>query len=65
MKVLSEEKTLELQHKAEDRLPQHIGKRVARKVFEDRGNHSEAHIKEEELAAIVESAVRVYRSLTK
>lgn len=29
-----------------------IGKKIARKVFEDRGNHSEAHIRESELAAI-------------
>jgi site-specific recombinase len=33
-----------------------IGKLLARKIFEGRGNHSEAHITEKELAAMFEAA---------
>lgn len=34
-----------------------IGKAAARVVFRKRGNHSEAHLTEPELAAIIEAAV--------
>lgn len=37
-------------------ISQEIGARIARKVFEKRGNHSEAHIGEAELAGICTAA---------
>lgn len=40
--------------------PANIGKAVARCVFERRGNHSEAHISENELAAVITEAVKLY-----
>lgn len=36
-----------------------IGKMVARRVFRERGNHSEAHISEAELAVIASMAAQV------
>lgn len=39
--------------------PQRIAQYTARIVFKKRGNHSEAHLSEVELAAIIETAVRV------
>jgi hypothetical protein len=39
--------------------PERIARHAARIVFRKRGNHSEAHLSERELASIVESAVRV------
>lgn len=34
-----------------------IGKKLARKLFERRGNHSEMHLSEAELAEIIQAAV--------
>jgi hypothetical protein len=39
-----------------------IAEVVARKVFAKRGNHSEAHISELELAAIINAALVTYES---
>jgi len=39
--------------------PQRVATHAARLVFKRRGNHSEAHLSEIELAAIIEAAVRV------
>lgn len=36
-----------------------IGRRMARKVFEKRGNHREAHLSEAELAALLAMAAHV------
>jgi hypothetical protein len=38
---------------------------VARKVFAKRGNHSEAHVTELELAAIINAALLSYLSVAK
>lgn len=43
--------------------PANIGKAVARKMFERRGNHAEMHITENELAAILTEAIRFYQTL--
>lgn len=39
--------------------PQRVAAHAARLVFRRRGDHSEAHLSERELAAIIEAAVRV------
>jgi hypothetical protein len=40
-------------------LSMEIGNRIARKIFEQRGNHSEAHLSEAELAGICTAAAEV------
>lgn len=40
--------------------PAELAAKTARKIFESRGNHSEVHLSEGELAAIVEKAVELY-----
>ena len=37
-----------------------IGRKLARKVFETRGNHSETHLSEVELAALLAYAVQLH-----
>lgn len=37
----------------------HVSEKVARKVFEKRGNHSEAHLSEAELKSIIDVAIRI------
>jgi hypothetical protein len=37
-----------------------ISRKVARRVFQARGNHAEAHLSEAELAAILEIAIELY-----
>ena len=44
--------------------PAEIGSRVARKMFDIRGNNSEIHISEVSLALIVESAIELYVRVT-
>lgn len=41
-----------------------VGMRLARKVFEKRGNHSETHLKEAELAALLTLAAEEGAKLT-
>lgn len=36
-----------------------IGARMARRVFEARGNHTEAHLREDELAALMGTAYEI------
>lgn len=45
--------------------PANIGKAVARCLFDRRGNHSEAHLSEHELAAIIAEAIKLYATKTK
>lgn len=45
--------------------PANIGRAVARCMFDRRGNHSEAHISENELAAIIAEAIKLYETKTK
>ena len=42
-------------------LEERIGKRLARKMFEARGNHSEIHLSEHELAELCMGAARLAR----
>ena len=41
-------------------LEQRIATRFARKMFEIRGNHTEAHLRESELSFIIEEAIKLY-----
>lgn len=42
-------------------LPRLLAQSMARLVFKKRGDHSEAHIQEAELAAIIETTILVYK----
>ena len=37
-----------------------LGKAVARKIFDKRGNHSEAHLSEDELSTIIIASIELY-----